>query len=183
MIRSTPLSARPKKLLARIAEEVVKSVMPKIKANGISIYYECHGQGEPLILIMGLRRNAECWYRQVPALSRHFQVVVFDNRGAGRSDQPDEGYAIALFAEDTAALMQGLGLPSQAFRRRLVVRLPGKKIKTLPVSTKDHSMGNYLSPASLEHAETTENISFKKSLRGRFFKASVISVCSVRACL
>jgi pimeloyl-ACP methyl ester carboxylesterase len=52
------------------------------------------------------------WYRQLPALAEHFQVLIFDNRGAGRSDQPDEGYAMALFAEDTAALMQGLGLPS-----------------------------------------------------------------------
>ncbi len=86
--------------------------MPKIKANGINIYYEIHGQGEPLILIMGLRRNAEWWYCQIPTLSKHFQVVVFDNRGAGRSDQPDMDYSISLFADDTAALMKGLGLSS-----------------------------------------------------------------------
>ena len=84
--------------------------MPKIKANGINIYYETHGRGEPLVLIMGLRRNAEWWYCQVPALSEHFQVVVFDNRGAGRSDQPAGEYSIPLFADDTAALMKGLGL-------------------------------------------------------------------------
>jgi pimeloyl-ACP methyl ester carboxylesterase len=86
--------------------------MPTIKANGISIYYEIDGEGDPLILIMGLRRNAEWWYRQIPALSEHFQVVAFDNRGAGRSDQPDEDYSMALFADDTAALMQTLGLTS-----------------------------------------------------------------------
>jgi pimeloyl-ACP methyl ester carboxylesterase len=39
-------------------------------------------------------------------------VVVFDNRGAGRSDQPAMDYSIPLFAEDTAALMKGLGLSS-----------------------------------------------------------------------
>ena len=86
--------------------------MPKIKANGIDLYYEIHGRGDPLVLIMGLRRNAEWWYCQIPTLSEHFQVLVFDNRGAGRSDQPDGDYSISLFADDTAALMKGLGLSS-----------------------------------------------------------------------
>ncbi|HBZ01260.1 MAG TPA: alpha/beta hydrolase [candidate division Zixibacteria bacterium] len=86
--------------------------MPKIKANGINIYYEIQGQGKPLVLIMGLRRNAEWWYCQIPALAEHFQVLVFDNRGAGRSDQPAADYSIPLFADDTAALMKGLGLSS-----------------------------------------------------------------------
>ena len=86
--------------------------MPKIKANGIDLYYEIHGSGDPLVVIMGLRRNAEWWYCQIPTLSEHFQVLVFDNRGAGRSDQPAREYSIPLFADDTAALMQGLGLSS-----------------------------------------------------------------------
>jgi pimeloyl-ACP methyl ester carboxylesterase len=86
--------------------------MPKIKANGIHIYYEIQGQGEPLVLIMGLRRNGEWWYRQLPDLSEHFHVLVFDNRGAGRSDQPEMDYSIPLFADDTAALMRALDWPS-----------------------------------------------------------------------
>jgi pimeloyl-ACP methyl ester carboxylesterase len=85
--------------------------MPFRKANGITIYYEIHGRGNPLLLIMGLRRNAEWWYRQIPELSPHFQVIAFDNRGAGRSDQPPREYSIGLFAEDTAALLDGLGIP------------------------------------------------------------------------
>ncbi len=86
--------------------------MPKIKANGIDLYYEIHGRGDPLVLIMGLRRNAEWWYCQIPTLAKHFQVLVFDNRGAGRSDQPEMDYSISLFADDTAALMKSLGLAS-----------------------------------------------------------------------
>lgn len=84
--------------------------MPELTANGIKIYYEIHGQGDPLVLIMGLRRNAEWWYLQIPKLSRYFQVVVFDNRGAGRSDKPEIPYTIRLFADDTADLMAGLGI-------------------------------------------------------------------------
>lgn len=85
--------------------------MPIITSNGIQMYYEIHGQGDPLVLIMGLRRNAEWWYNQLPDLSRHFQVLVFDNRGAGRTDKPEMNYSIGLFAEDTRELMASLEIP------------------------------------------------------------------------
>jgi len=82
--------------------------MPVLEVNGTSIYYEINGRGDPLVLIMGLRRNAEWWYCQVPTLSKHFKVLAFDNRGAGRSEKPIMEYSIRLFADDTAALMKAL---------------------------------------------------------------------------
>jgi len=85
--------------------------MSKVNINGCDIYYDVHGQGDPLVLIMGLRRNVEWWYRQIPALAEHFQVIAFDNRGAGRSDKPVMEYSIRLFADDTAGLMDALELP------------------------------------------------------------------------
>jgi pimeloyl-ACP methyl ester carboxylesterase len=84
--------------------------VPKLKANGIEIYYELHGEGNPLVLIMGLRRNAEWWYGQIPSLSKHFKLLVFDNRGAGRSDMPKMDYSIRLFADDTAELLRSLDI-------------------------------------------------------------------------
>jgi pimeloyl-ACP methyl ester carboxylesterase len=84
--------------------------MPKQKVNDIEIYYEVHGQGDPLVLIMGLRRNLEWWYCQIPSLSKHFKVLVFDNRGAGRSDKPKMDYSIRLFTDDTAELMKSLDI-------------------------------------------------------------------------
>jgi len=84
--------------------------MPMVNINGCNIYYEINGQGDPLVLIMGLRRNVEWWYRQLPVLAQHFQVIVFDNRGAGRSDKPVMEYSMRLFAEDTAGLLDALGL-------------------------------------------------------------------------
>jgi pimeloyl-ACP methyl ester carboxylesterase len=86
--------------------------MARVNINSCEFYYEIHGQGYPLVLIMGLRRNAEWWYRQIPALSKHFQVIAFDNRGAGRSDKPVMEYSIRLFADDTAGLMDALGIPT-----------------------------------------------------------------------
>jgi pimeloyl-ACP methyl ester carboxylesterase len=59
---------------------------------------------------MGLRRNVEWWFRQIPALSEHFQVIAFDNRGAGRSDKPVMEYSMRLFADDTAGLMKALDI-------------------------------------------------------------------------
>ena len=84
--------------------------MPAIRVNDCDLYYETYGQGTPLVLIMGLRRNLTWWYRQIPELSRHFHVVAFDNRGAGRSDKPAMDYSIGLFADDTAGLMEALGI-------------------------------------------------------------------------
>jgi len=86
--------------------------MASINVNDCNLYYEIDGQGDPLVLIMGLRRNAEWWYRQIPELSQHFQVIAFDNRGAGRSDKPVMEYSIRLFADDTAGLMAALDIES-----------------------------------------------------------------------
>ena len=84
--------------------------MGRVNVNGCNFYYEIHGNGDPLVLIMGLRRNIEWWYRQIPELSRHFQVIAFDNRGAGRSDKPGMEYSIRLFADDTAGIMDALDI-------------------------------------------------------------------------
>lgn len=84
--------------------------MPMIKVSDIQMYYEIQGEGFPLLLIMGLKRNTEWWYRQIPELSRHFRVIAFDNRGAGRSDKPASDYSIGMFANDTACLMDALSI-------------------------------------------------------------------------
>jgi len=86
--------------------------MSGLKVNGIDIYYEIHGQGDPLVLIMGLRRNTEWWYPQIPTLSVHFRVIAFDNRGVGRSGKPEMDYSIRLFADDTAGSMDAMGIDS-----------------------------------------------------------------------
>jgi pimeloyl-ACP methyl ester carboxylesterase len=86
--------------------------MPTIKINDLNMYYEIHGQGEPLVMIMGIRRDLSWFYRQIPFFSKHYQTVVFDNRGAGKTDKPDEAYTIQGMAEDTAGLMKALGITS-----------------------------------------------------------------------
>jgi len=83
-----------------------------LKVNGIEVYYELHGAGEPLLLIMGLGANATAWFYQVPEFSKQYQVIAFDNRGAGRSAKPNEPYTIPQMADDAAGVLEGLGIES-----------------------------------------------------------------------
>ena len=81
-----------------------------IDTNGQQIYYEMYGEGEPLILIMGIGGDSTMWAPfQVPAFSTKFQVIVFDNRDAGRSSKAATYYTIADMADDVAGLLDGLG--------------------------------------------------------------------------
>jgi len=52
-----------------------------IRSDGVELYYEVHGEGPPLVLVMGIGYDSSLWtLAQVPALSKRFQVVIFDNR-------------------------------------------------------------------------------------------------------
>lgn len=84
--------------------------MPTAATRDIITYYEDAGSGDPLILIMGIGGDAQAWALQVPTLAKHFRVVTFDNRGAGRSSAPDKPYSINGMADDVAALMDSLGI-------------------------------------------------------------------------
>ncbi len=86
--------------------------MPKVKVGDINIYYEVHGKGESLVLIMGLGGNTTRWFRIMPLLSQEHKVIAFDNRGAGRSDKPDIPYSMEMMADDIAGLLDAIGIDS-----------------------------------------------------------------------
>jgi 3-oxoadipate enol-lactonase len=80
-----------------------------VRANGQELYFEVHGEGPPLVLVMGIGYDATLWtLAQVPGLSQMFQVVIFDNRDAGRSSRATGPYTIADMADDVAGLMDAL---------------------------------------------------------------------------
>jgi 3-oxoadipate enol-lactonase len=76
------------------------------------MYYELHGEGEPLLLIRGLGSTCEGFAVQVEGLAPHFRVISFDNRCVGRTDQPQQPFTIADMADDTAALLDALEVES-----------------------------------------------------------------------
>lgn len=88
--------------------------MPEVQANGITIYYEVAGSGDPLVLISGLGYGLWQWHKMVPGLAEHFQVITFDNRGAGQTDKPPGPYTVQILAADTVGLLKALGIDKAA---------------------------------------------------------------------
>jgi len=84
--------------------------MPTVKVNDINMYYEIHGEGEPLILISGNGAESSQWKEMIPTFSKDCRVIPFDNRGAGRTDKPDMEYSIEMMAADVIGLMDVLGI-------------------------------------------------------------------------
>lgn len=89
----------------------VKPRSGTVSTNGQELYYEIHGQGPPLVLVMGIGYDSSLWtLHQVPELSTRFQVVLVDNRDSGRSSRAEHAYAIADMADDVAGLLDELGI-------------------------------------------------------------------------
>lgn len=84
--------------------------MPAVRVGDINIYYEDYGKGEPLLLIAGWGTDLSCWLPQIPEFSTKYRVIAFDNRGAGRTDAPDELYSFRMMAEDTVGLLDAMGI-------------------------------------------------------------------------
>jgi 3-oxoadipate enol-lactonase len=86
--------------------------MPTATVNGIQVNYELEGDGpETIVLVNGLADPLETWVLQMDALlGAGYRVLRFDNRGVGASDKPPGPYTTALFAADTKALVDHLGL-------------------------------------------------------------------------
>ncbi len=85
--------------------------MPHTDAPGFRVYYEEHGSGFPLLMINGLGSDHLEWLHQIPAFESRFRVLVFDNRGTGKTDVPPGPYSTAQMADDAAALLGALGIP------------------------------------------------------------------------
>src|ERR1044071_10273534 len=85
--------------------------MPKLNRDGVNIYYEVHGSGPPLILTHGYSSTSGMWQGQIAALSRHYKLVLWDMRGHGQSDYPENpaAYSEALTVADIAALLDTVG--------------------------------------------------------------------------
>ncbi|MGB9695511.1 MAG: alpha/beta fold hydrolase [Caldisericaceae bacterium] len=84
--------------------------MGYIDSSGIKLYYEVYGEGKPLILVGGIAQQICMWKYQIEAFRNDFKVVVFDNRGAGKSEKPDSGYSVDTFAIDVKAIIDSLKL-------------------------------------------------------------------------
>lgn len=80
--------------------------------NGIKVYYESYGAGEPLLLLHGNSGSIENFLYQIPELSQHFTVIAVDSRAQGKSTDSDKEITYALMASDMSALIDALKLGS-----------------------------------------------------------------------
>jgi 3-oxoadipate enol-lactonase len=78
--------------------------------DGVKLYWEESGTGEPLLLVQGLGFSSAMWYRIIPALEQRFRVIRYDARGIGRSDVPPGPYTIDLAASDAVAILDAAGV-------------------------------------------------------------------------
>jgi len=80
--------------------------------NGIELYYEVHGKGEPLLLLHGWTQSSRFWADYIPEFAEHFQVYAIDLRGHGRTSALTPGFTIEKSSEDILAFLEHLGLES-----------------------------------------------------------------------
>ena len=84
--------------------------MPHITTNGLRLYYEERGAGDPVLLIMGITAPGSVWERHAAYWAQSFRCILPDNRGVGLTDQPPGPYTSATMADDMAGLIEALGL-------------------------------------------------------------------------
>ena len=82
--------------------------MPTANIGDVEIYYEEHGSGEPLIMVLGLGQDIATWGFQIAELSKQVRLIVFDNRDCGKSSRCSENYTTKSMAQDILGLMDHL---------------------------------------------------------------------------
>ena len=83
---------------------------PTIRVNGVSLYYEEHGAGEPILCIHGTGSSAAFWRDAAAELATHGRAIVYDRRGCSRSERPEPFVTnVRQQADDAAALIDALG--------------------------------------------------------------------------
>ena len=90
--------------------------MPHLELDdGFRLYYECRGEGSPVLFAHGAGGNAASWWQQVPAFAERYTVVTFDHRAFGRSPDIADGPGRTAFGADALALLDALDLGAVHF--------------------------------------------------------------------
>jgi pimeloyl-ACP methyl ester carboxylesterase len=119
---SKPLNASgqtTKKTDARTAAAGNKAAMPAqgkyAEVNGLKMYYEIHGSGQPLVLLHGSFGFIEGWAPILPALTKSHQVIAIEMQGHGHTNDVDRPLSHEQMADDTAALLNQLKITNADF--------------------------------------------------------------------
>jgi pimeloyl-ACP methyl ester carboxylesterase len=88
--------------------------LARITVGDLSVAYDIHGAGEPVLMINGIGADRAGWGMQVPAVSAAFKAITYDNRDIGETGptEPHRWYDMRQFADDAAGLLDALGIGS-----------------------------------------------------------------------
>lgn len=81
----------------------------KVRVGDVEIGYDRSGEGEPVLLVMGIATTRVAWFNQFQALPARYDVTWFDNRGVGESTVPSEPWTLEQMADDALGLADALG--------------------------------------------------------------------------
>lgn len=79
-----------------------------ITVNGMEMYYEQYGKGEPLLLLHGMHSNGKMWHSFIEKYAKHFSLIIPDYRGHGRSNNPSSTFKHRQASQDLFALLDHL---------------------------------------------------------------------------
>jgi len=81
-------------------------------SDGVRLYYEVVGNGEPVLLVAGRNSDHHLWNLVRRDFAKRYQVIVYDQRGTGESDKPPQPpYSTRLFARDAVTILDQLHIP------------------------------------------------------------------------
>lgn len=83
-----------------------------VEVNGIQLYYEIYGKGEPLLLLHGTGQSISAFRFQIPYFEKHYQVIIADCRGRGRSTDTSDELTYELQASDISKFLDALQISS-----------------------------------------------------------------------
>lgn len=84
--------------------------MPYVKNDDVNIYWEEHGEGPPLVMIVGLGADISVWEMHLNHYKKLFRCILVENRGIGKSDKPAGPYTTDDMAKDVAVVMDDAGV-------------------------------------------------------------------------
>jgi len=80
--------------------------------NGLEIWHEVQGDGQPIVFVHGLGATSNIWHAQRVLLSKQYRVITYDRSGAGRSEKASDAYSIDGWTDELAGLLNHLNVPS-----------------------------------------------------------------------
>ncbi|EIT86475.1 alpha/beta hydrolase fold protein [Fictibacillus macauensis ZFHKF-1] len=140
--------------------------MPTIQVNGIQLYYEECGQGEPVLLLHGLGGDQQTMEIEKEALQAHYRVIALDARGHGCSQKPAQ-FTLSDLIQDVIAFMDALHLAKASLlgvsmgsyiAQGVASEVPERIEKLILVVTKSYSQSSSIAELIEQHKETLHDI-------------------------